>query len=165
MIHFSNGFVYRVVWALKALFHRVMYIAPSSGHISLNFNMPFKLILRRFDVVFWCLSAISSGLNHLHHIWQIGSITAGPCVSDLFCIAFFFIWIKKQCLFHRTERKYYNHQLLSMLFAKLTCHRRTFNIPLITIGMRMWGKSMGLTRLGTVRGEIIIIVNFITTEK
>ena len=23
-----------------------MYIAPSSGHISLNFNMPFKLILR-----------------------------------------------------------------------------------------------------------------------
>ena len=30
-----------------------MYIAPSSGHISLNFNMPFKLILRRFEVVFW----------------------------------------------------------------------------------------------------------------
>ena len=35
--------------------HRVMYIAPSSGHISLNFNMPLKLILRRFEVVFWCL--------------------------------------------------------------------------------------------------------------
>ena len=32
-----------------------MYIAPSSGHISLNLNMPFKLILRRFEVVFWCL--------------------------------------------------------------------------------------------------------------
>ena len=33
-----------------------MYIDPSSGHISLNFlNMPFKLILRRFEVVFWCL--------------------------------------------------------------------------------------------------------------
>ena len=32
-----------------------MYIAPSSGHISLNFNMPFKLILRRVEVVFWCL--------------------------------------------------------------------------------------------------------------
>ena len=32
-----------------------MYIAPSSGHISLNFIMPFKLILRRFEVVFWCL--------------------------------------------------------------------------------------------------------------
>ena len=32
-----------------------MYIAPSSGHISLNFNMPFKLILRRFQVVFWYL--------------------------------------------------------------------------------------------------------------
>ena len=36
-------------------YHRVMYIAPSSGHISLNFNMPFKFILRRFEVVFWCL--------------------------------------------------------------------------------------------------------------
>ena len=29
-----------------------MYIAPSSGHISLNCNMPFKLIVRRFEVVF-----------------------------------------------------------------------------------------------------------------
>ena len=73
--------MYRVVWVLKALwtflsetinflrklhktnifglprkfYHRVMYIAPSSGHISLDFNMPFKLILRRFEVVFWSL--------------------------------------------------------------------------------------------------------------
>ena len=39
----------------KILYHRVMYRAPSSGHISLNFNMPLKLILRRFEVVFWCL--------------------------------------------------------------------------------------------------------------
>ena len=36
----------------KILYHRVMYIAPSSGHISLNCNMPFKLILRMFEVVF-----------------------------------------------------------------------------------------------------------------
>ena len=36
-------------------FTRVMYIAPSSGHIFLKLNMPFKLILRRFEVVFWCL--------------------------------------------------------------------------------------------------------------
>ena len=66
------GFVYRVGWVLKALWiflsetinflrklHNTkifgMYIAPSSGHISLNFDMPFKLILRRFEVVFWCL--------------------------------------------------------------------------------------------------------------
>ena len=75
------AFVYRVVWVLKALWifmsetinflrngmkltllgcpqkfdHRVMYRAASSGHISLNFNMPFKFILRRFEVVFWCL--------------------------------------------------------------------------------------------------------------
>ena len=32
-----------------------MYVAPSSGHISFKCNMPFKLILRRFEVVFWCL--------------------------------------------------------------------------------------------------------------
>ena len=70
-------FVYRVVGVLKALwiflsetinflrklhktmppkfYDRVMYIAPSSGNISLNFNMPFKFILRSFEVVFWCL--------------------------------------------------------------------------------------------------------------
>ena len=30
-----------------------MYIAPSSGHISLNFNMPFELILRKFEVDVW----------------------------------------------------------------------------------------------------------------
>ena len=76
---FSNmGFVYRVVWILKVLwiflsetinifwencikltfsgfYHRVMYIAPSSGNVSLNCYMDFKLILRRFEVVLWCL--------------------------------------------------------------------------------------------------------------
>ena len=77
------GFVYRVVWVLKALwiilsetinilrklhktktfsacprkcYHRVMYIAPSSGHVSLNCTMQFELILRRFEgFFFWCL--------------------------------------------------------------------------------------------------------------
>ena len=75
------GSVYRVIWVLKALwiflsetinflrkvhktnifgmppkfYHRVMYIASSSGHISMKFNMPFKFILRRFEVVLWCL--------------------------------------------------------------------------------------------------------------
>ena len=29
-----------------------MYIAPSSGHILLNINFPFKLILSKFDAVF-----------------------------------------------------------------------------------------------------------------
>ena len=75
------GFVYRVVWILKALwivlpetinilrklprtnilrcppkfYHRFMYIAPSSGGPLPNFNLPFKWILRRFEVVFRCL--------------------------------------------------------------------------------------------------------------
>ena len=34
----------------RKFYHRVMYIAPSSGHISLNFIMPLKLILRRFGL-------------------------------------------------------------------------------------------------------------------
>ena len=81
-ISLMGFYLYRVVWVLKALwivfsetinilsklhikltflgcprkfYHRVMYIAPSSGHISLNCNMPLKLILRRFEVVFSCL--------------------------------------------------------------------------------------------------------------
>ena len=29
-----------------------MYIAPSGGHEVLNLKLPFKLILRRFEVVF-----------------------------------------------------------------------------------------------------------------
>ena len=75
------GFVYRIVRVLKALwivfsetinilrklhknnifgmprkfYHRVMYIAPSSGHELLSFNFPFKYILKRFKIVLWCL--------------------------------------------------------------------------------------------------------------
>ena len=30
----------------QKFYHRFKYIAPSSGHISLNFNMPLKLFLR-----------------------------------------------------------------------------------------------------------------------
>ena len=40
-----------------------MYIAPSSGHTSFNFNMPFKLILRRCEVVF-----LMSGVKILHFL-------------------------------------------------------------------------------------------------
>ena len=32
-----------------------IHVAPSSGHISLNFNMHFKLILRSSEGFFWCL--------------------------------------------------------------------------------------------------------------
>ena len=35
----------------RNFYHRFTYIAPSSGHSLLNLNMPFTLILRRFDVV------------------------------------------------------------------------------------------------------------------
>ena len=39
----------------RKFYHRVMHIAPSSGHISLNCNMPFKLFLEMCEVVYWCL--------------------------------------------------------------------------------------------------------------
>ena len=90
------GLVYRVVWDLKALwflllsetinflrklhkanisgcprkfYHRVMYIAPSSGHISLNCNMPFKLIqggLRLFSDVWSENAALFERLMEIH---------------------------------------------------------------------------------------------------
>ena len=33
----------------------LLYVAPSSDRSLLTFNLPFKVILRRFIVVFWCL--------------------------------------------------------------------------------------------------------------
>ena len=46
-----------------------MYIAPSSGHISLNLNMPVKFILKRFQIVFWRLewnAALFERLMEIH---------------------------------------------------------------------------------------------------
>ena len=88
------GFVYRVVWVLKALwivlsetaiwencikltfsgcprkfYHRVIYIAPSCGHISLNFNTPFTLILKE---VWGCF--LMSAVRMLHFLkewWKL----------------------------------------------------------------------------------------------
>ena len=35
-------------------YHRFMFIAPSSDYQLLTLNQPFKVILRKFEVVFWC---------------------------------------------------------------------------------------------------------------
>ena len=49
------GFVHKVLMNSKSLvnhfYHRFMYIAPSSGEPLPNLNLPFKWILRRFEVV------------------------------------------------------------------------------------------------------------------
>ena len=45
----------KIFWMPPRFYHRVMYKAPSTGHGLLNLNLPFKLMLRRFEVVFWCL--------------------------------------------------------------------------------------------------------------
>ena len=34
------------------MYHRFMYIVPSSGHSLVNLNMPFNLILKRLEVAF-----------------------------------------------------------------------------------------------------------------
>ena len=39
----------------REFYHRFMYIAPSNDHLLLTHNLPFKVILRRFEIVFWCL--------------------------------------------------------------------------------------------------------------
>ena len=36
----------------QELYHRFMYIAPSSDHLWLTYNLLFKVILERFEVVF-----------------------------------------------------------------------------------------------------------------
>ena len=40
---------------LPDFYHRFVYIASSSDHSLLTLNLPFKVILRKFEVVFWCL--------------------------------------------------------------------------------------------------------------
>ena len=36
-------------------YHRFMFIAPSGDHSLLILKLPFKVILKTFEVVFWCL--------------------------------------------------------------------------------------------------------------
>ena len=89
--------LYRVLWILKAMwiilsetinilrklpkkhlifgmpqkcYHRFMYIAPSSGEPLPNINLPIKWILRRFDVVFWCLETGVRMLHFLKDWWK-----------------------------------------------------------------------------------------------
>ena len=57
---YPQKFYYRVINACT-----LYIVAPSSGHILFTFNMPIKLILRRFEVVFWCLD---SGVRMLHFL-------------------------------------------------------------------------------------------------
>ena len=39
----------------KIFYNRFRYMAPSSDHPLLTLKLPFKVILRRFQAVFWCL--------------------------------------------------------------------------------------------------------------
>ena len=46
-----------------------MYIAPSSDHEWLNLNLPFKLILMRFEIAFYVWNknvALFKGLMEIH---------------------------------------------------------------------------------------------------
>ena len=87
------GFVYRVLWILKALWiilsetinilrnlhtltkfrchrefsHTLMYIAPSSGHSLITPKLSFKFILMKFEVVFCCLHGVI--ILHFSKYW------------------------------------------------------------------------------------------------
>ena len=51
--------------------HRDMYIAPSSGHTSFNFNMPFKLLLRRCEGCFLMFGVkIYERLMEIHILYK-----------------------------------------------------------------------------------------------
>ena len=55
----------------REFYHRLMYKAPSSDHSLLTLNLPFKVILRKFDVVFWCLyrendARLKNGWKFIH---------------------------------------------------------------------------------------------------
>ena len=39
----------------REFYHRFMYITPSSDCILVTFSLPIKVILRRFEVILWCL--------------------------------------------------------------------------------------------------------------
>ena len=39
----------------REFYHRFMYIAPSTDHSLIILNLPFQVILSKFEVVFWCL--------------------------------------------------------------------------------------------------------------
>ena len=39
----------------RKFYHRFMHITPSSVRSLVNLNVPFKLILKRFEIIFWCL--------------------------------------------------------------------------------------------------------------
>ena len=45
----------KLLGCLQQFYHRFMYITPSSDHSLITLNLPVKVILQRFEVVFWCL--------------------------------------------------------------------------------------------------------------
>ena len=63
----------------QEFYHSFMYIAPSSGHSLLNLEVHFKLILRRFDVTFWCLERVC-----YRYLWKLGEIHSNPRILHVY---------------------------------------------------------------------------------
>ena len=64
--------------------NRFMYIAPSNGHSLLNINVPFKVILWRFEVVFYYLEWESCTFLkdwwkfiHIHQYYNLANLILG----------------------------------------------------------------------------------------
>ena len=69
-----------------------MYIAPSSGHILLNLELPFKLILRKFEGVF-----LMSEVRMLHFLKDSMDLI------NIFVILFFHIYCR--LILHKRKKK------------------------------------------------------------
>ena len=55
-------------------YYKFMYIAPSGDHSLLTLNLPFQVILRRFEVVFCCLDFGMRMLHFSKDWWQFVQI-------------------------------------------------------------------------------------------
>ena len=124
------GFVYRVVWVLKKLYHRVMYVAPSSGHVSLNCNMHFKLwVFMRLwvflaFVTFGFRSAEFKFNSHVH----LGMILMLPSMGK------FIIWFGHVLIFACDAREISRMETLCL--CSLSSENPTVTVS--TLGERRW---------------------------
>ena len=83
-LHKQKNFFFFLGGGPWKCYHRFMYIAPSSDHSLLVINLPFKLILRRFEFCF-----LMSGVGMLHFSkdwWKFIQIHQYYSFQELQCL-------------------------------------------------------------------------------
>ena len=155
-------------------FHRVMHIAPSSGHISWNFNMPFKLILRRFEVVFIILI---SGVRMLHFLkdwWKFIQIhqyyTINGFNSPNYVILFVifidtkcFKGIQEYCRINFTEPGWNHESVLNLSTIECLVHLKCVGNSMLHVQQNLqtnYHADIELTQK-CIYGAVLINVTFL----